>query len=67
MDPNATLEELRKLVTKIHTDYQDTEGNGIDQDDADQLASMVAALDRWISRGGFLPKAWNHSNQKKGL
>lgn len=58
MDPNATLRELRQLAAQIITDYDDVEGNGIDQDDANRLAELVEALDDWITKGGFLPGAW---------
>jgi hypothetical protein len=59
MDPNATLEELRKLVARVHKDYEDPDGNGVDQDDADRLATLIESLDQWITKGGFLPKAWS--------
>jgi hypothetical protein len=58
MDPNANLKEQRELAAKMITDYNDSESNGIDQDDANRLAELVQALDEWISRQGFLPKAW---------
>lgn len=51
MDPNANLEEQRRIVAKILS------GRGNDAD-AYQLAELVQALDEWIGRGGFLPSAW---------
>jgi hypothetical protein len=63
MDPNATLDLMRKFATKIHTEYQDIDGDGIDQDDAEYLASLIESLDRWLSRGGFLPKAWEREGK----
>ena len=56
MDPNATLEEIRNLVAKIFelTDQDQS----IPDDTTGELASYVDVLDRWISDGGFLPKAW---------
>ena len=58
MDPNETLKELRLLVKQVHKDYEDPDGNGVDQDDADRLATLIESLDAWISNGGFLPKDW---------
>lgn len=49
MDPNAALAELRALVA---------DGHETDSDDHDRIAELVRALDTWISRGGFLPAAW---------
>lgn len=49
MDPNATLRELRDLV-------RDAE-NG--EDVQDEIAERFAALDNWITRGGFLPAEWS--------
>ena len=33
--------EMMKLATKMARDYQDTDGNGIDQDEAYNLATLV--------------------------
>lgn len=27
-------------------------------DDLERLADLMEALDEWLSKGGFLPKAW---------
>jgi hypothetical protein len=48
MDPNATLAQIRELIaagTKV---------------DLEQAAELMTALDEWLSRGGFLPDAWQH-------
>lgn len=58
MDPNANLEELRRLAESMLEAYEDEDSNGIDQDDAARLAELVQALDGWITGGGFLPSAW---------
>lgn len=58
MDPNKTLESIRELVAKMQRDYEDPDSNGIDQDEAAELTSHVESLDGWMSKGGFLPKAW---------
>lgn len=55
MDPNANLEEQRKLAQAISTTlYRETI-----IPDAERLAELVQALDKWLSGGGFLPKDWN--------
>lgn len=60
MDPNATLETLRQLCA----DWE----NGITRD-SEQLAGeffdAVTALDEWLTRGGFLPRAWEHATQER--
>jgi hypothetical protein len=52
MDPNATLNEIRGILA-MH------EADGYDPDRMCDLVELVAALDGWISGGGFLPAAWN--------
>ena len=59
MDPNANLKEMLELAKRMITDYNDCEGNGVDQDDAAHLADLVEALDGWLSNGGFLPARWD--------
>lgn len=58
MDPNITLKEILALVATVLHDYEDEEGNGVDQDDACSLASSVETLDAWLRKGGFLPQEW---------
>lgn len=58
MDPNANLEEMRRLAGKLLADEFE-----IDSADAERLAELVQALDAWISKGGFLPRDW----QREGL
>lgn len=53
MDPSATLTEIRRLVAE-----------GMDGSDAElfdrmsELLDSFDGLDGWLSRGGFLPEAW---------
>ena len=49
MDVNATLQEIRDLVGESQSGCEI---------DTDRLVELIEALDTWISRGGFLPKAW---------
>jgi hypothetical protein len=64
MDPDANLEELRALSAAMIKAYDSEDSNGIDQDDAARLAELVQALDAWITRGGFLPTAWQKGEAK---
>lgn len=59
MDPNANLKELLELAATIQAAYEDENGNGVDQDDANRLAELLEALDGWLSNKGFLPGRWS--------
>lgn len=52
MDPNATLTELRALTAA----NQDREF--VSDHVCARIIELTAALDEWLSRGGFLPTAW---------
>lgn len=54
MDPNANLQEQRRLIRAIFDD----ETNSTNYDALMRLAELSQALDEWLSKGGFLPKAW---------
>lgn len=56
MDPDANLIELRSLATATLSAI-DNEAD-LDPDDVDRMASLVIALDEWLSRGGVLPILW---------
>lgn len=60
MDPNTTLEEIRRLVATIRVGYEvDPEPEGAPWPDlADELAAKVEDLDGWLTRGGGYPTAW---------
>lgn len=56
MDPNTTLAAFRSAVRRW---YEAAVADGDDRYDA-ALDALEAAiqLDRWLSRGGYLPAAW---------
>jgi hypothetical protein len=56
MDPDTCLAELRRLVAKMIVDYD--KRDGIEQEDANDLADRFMALDLWMAGGGFIPTAW---------
>jgi hypothetical protein len=49
MDPNKTLEIIRKSVNAIVWD---------EETDITELAEAFEALDEWLKTGGFLPADW---------
>jgi hypothetical protein len=53
MDPDVTLEWLRNELKPELLDMEDEAKIEIDG-----VVQMFQALDEWISKGGFLPKAW---------
>jgi hypothetical protein len=57
MDPDANLAMVRSLIEQIN-EAADNNAYRTLGDLAVDLAEYVAALDGWISMGGFLPKAW---------
>lgn len=50
MDPNETLSELRRWADNHNVAPQPAT--------ADLLVEHFAALDEWLSEGGFLPNNW---------
>ena len=59
MDPNANLEEQRKLAAHIIRTVDTAGGDEFDlTEEAERLAELVQALDEWLAGGGFLPEPW---------
>lgn len=73
-DPDETLRRLLKAVS----DYEDTVGahgrmhcptcgTGCKPiDAASEMRDSIVALDEWLRRGGFLPKAWGADAARLG-
>lgn len=69
MDPDTNLKEQREIAREIQAIWDDCNEDGtltvsqmvVISEKAGRLAELVEALDGWISRGGFLPAAWNRS------
>ncbi len=51
MDPEVALSMLRAWVERVIEDA--------DNESETEAAQQFAALDGWLSRGGFNPRAWN--------
>ncbi len=72
MDPNANLEEMRRLAAKLLAQYDgpSAEVNDpgdlgrVDPHDAARLVELVQALDEWLSKAGALPEAWRGASSQ---
>ena len=58
MDPNACLEEILRLVALSAESHSPREL----AEKFNRLAELVAAMDGWLSTGGFLPKKWERQS-----
>lgn len=63
MDPNETLERARRAAARIRElqDKDDLTKEEVEEHEQEHenLVEHFEALDGWLSRGGFLPGAWN--------
>jgi len=57
MDPNEALRIIRSIVSEWDAGNGDRPEYSV-HDAWYQLAETCQALDEWLSRGGFLPSAW---------
>ena len=57
MDPNASLEAMRDALGAMTQAQQDNDSLSYDEA-AYTVAEHAQALDDWLTRGGFLPEAW---------
>ena len=68
MDPNETLRKIREAARDVRLAL-DSYANDTDPltrafalaASSDSLADATEALDEWLSKGGFLPSAWQRS------
>jgi len=70
MDPNETLKRIRVLIAAIvaRTDFEpgrisQAEYQRLQSLDGEELAGAMQNLDRWISKGGFLPSDWRSTSK----
>jgi hypothetical protein len=61
MDPNAALTRLRALMTELEHSLPgpDVLRTTPVEDGAAEVIEQWEALDAWLSKGGFLPQAWD--------
>lgn len=60
MDPDEALRRLRAAIEALKVAMRD--GASCDYDlgeTADEVIVKFEVLDGWLSRGGFVPKAWS--------
>lgn len=62
MDPNETLRLLREAVAEYRRPLPFSDSDEAAQLLAD-LVQHVEALDEWLSKGGFLPSAWERDDE----
>ncbi len=62
MDPDVALAEIREALERIAENSTSPYWRSYAYL---RVAERVAALDEWISKGGFLPAAWNHAKEAK--
>jgi S-formylglutathione hydrolase FrmB len=55
MDPNATLTEIHEIQARLAAGQKHSR---LQRADHERLAELCAALDAWLTAGGFLPTAW---------
>lgn len=59
MDPDTNLEEQREYIKEIFEECdKDKPNKDIIAGFAVRLAELQQGLDEWVSKGGFLPAAW---------
>ena len=62
MDPDANLAKQLVLAKGI-VDYESHLG---DQDDIEELAELVLALNEWVTNGGSIPKVYQSLDERYG-
>lgn len=60
MDPNAALKNIREAVGELRNQDDDGVLDGTSQ--VGFLLESVEALDEWLTKGGFLPTAWQRTD-----
>jgi len=58
MDPDAAHKQMVQLAARIIATLDKGSADADVSFDANDLAEAVQALDGWLRKGGFLPKAW---------
>lgn len=62
MDPEQTLKDIHESIKQwclAGTEYQDAPKRApLTTDEINSFFENVAAMDSWLSEGGFLPSAW---------
>lgn len=59
MDPDETLSMIRDLAKQVRAAADDELAASY----GSELADAIEILDEWLSKGGFLPDAWERAKQ----
>lgn len=65
MDPNENLKEQRAILEWLYCNETEVVSPAPAAKIAlkmSRLASLTEAMDKWLTGGGFLPRAWDHTN-----
>ena len=57
MDPDVALQEIRDAISEAEA-LADGDSNDAEIAAWQEVGERFAALDQWMSRGGFPPKEW---------
>lgn len=58
MDSNAALARIREVVQELDGETDEFKYGQL----GEELCQLVQGLDEWLSRGGFLPQAWERKS-----
>lgn len=61
MDPNETLKRLQQLHAQYEIVGGEARRDAWKVEHMPEFLELFAALDEWISKGGFLPDAWRET------
>lgn len=61
MEPDKVLLEMRQAIREWELAES---GSRAEQEAAERATSAAGALDDWLSRGGFLPAAWQVASRE---
>lgn len=61
MDPNTALTNLRDALRRLDDPTDENIDNMLAA--VNDLRESAAALDRWLSQGGFLPQYWTRAGE----
>lgn len=68
MDPDKALEDLREIFRVRDCEMNDVKKRydyANDPEVVERLHDLFEGLDRWMSLGGFLPKAWDRFDRAR--
>jgi hypothetical protein len=61
MDIEANLQEMREMVADVNREWDARCASEVEPNPDSHLfrmAELFTAMDEWLSRGGYPPKAW---------